>query len=105
MKNPVSKFAFTFNLYRYTTVIRLAGMPTTKGNEQALGSKTHVIFATGDQKAPDERFTPKVTPTDASLPPNALSAAAPHFNPDLLWILEDQKSTLGGAASQAGACS
>lgn len=81
---------------QHTTVIRLAGMPTAKSNERALGSKTHVIFATGDQKAPDERFTPRVTPTDSAPPPNALSSAAPHFNPDLLWILEDQRSTLGG---------
>ena len=43
---------------QHTTVMRLAAMPTS-GREQELGSKTHVIFATGDQAAgphtPDTR--------------------------------------------------
>ena len=47
--------------------------------------------------APEERFTPRADPAESvSAAPNALSAAHPHFTPDLLWILEDQKSTLGG---------
>jgi len=80
---------------QHTTVIRLAGMPTA-GHAAALGTKTHVIFATGDQQSPDERFTPRATTSRASLPPNALSSTVDGFDPELLWIMEDHRGTLGG---------
>lgn len=84
----------------HTTVIRLAGMPT-EGHEVTLGAKTHVIFATGDQKAPEERFTPKSSPRDNSLPPHALSGASPGFDPELLWILEDESGATGGGRKKS----